>query len=599
MASNYLDISQILPMLDDSEDEDRTVDMSDDGNESDLDRDIVIPGGGGESASEEESSSEDEDAAAEDAEDAGGDAPAPNARQRRPRRPRPAAWPTPNWSDQIHDFADLEDFRGSPGINPNLECLLDSKTTPYEYFQLFVPETFYDDMAEQTNLYAAYDKKCPKSWEPVDVAAIKQYLYVNFMFGIHNLNDYKNYWSEDELLKVSAISSVMPRRRYEQINRFFHLNDNNAPRAKLKKGEEGFDPLYKVRPLMDLVRNGCINNFYPGCEVAIDEAMISFTGRLFFKQYMKGKPIPWGIKVWCCADSKTGYIFYFRVYTGKFEQASDDGQGFDVVMEMGRLLLDKWHHFYFDNFFTSVKLAEKLLSRNTYMCGTIRTNRKGWPKDLRAKKKKKDDPAVKYRQSGNLLATQWFDKRVVNVLSSNSQPRMTETMRNTAEGRVPKEIPVPIKTYNSFMGGVDLHDQYRSYYSIGRRTVKWWRNLVWFLFQVSILNAYQLYKAYYMRSVSTIKMLSHFEFRLEIIRSLRQTSSRKRCREVPTPSPRTIEKCTSIRMLGNKKRCHQCKKHGRKTASQRLPETVYGCNKCFVHICQGDCFHEHLQEQYK
>ena len=117
--------------------------------------------------------------------------------------------------------------------------------------------------------------------------------------------------------------------------------------------------------------------------------------------------------------------------------------------------------------------------------------------------------------------------------------------------------------------------------------------------EVSIINAYQLYKAYYMRSVSTIKMLSHFEFRLEIIRSLRQTSSRKRCREVPTPSPRTIEKCTSIRMLGNKKRCHQCKKHGRKTASQRLPETVYGCNKCFVHICQGDCFHEHLQEQYK
>ena len=39
-----------------------------------------------------------------------------------------------------------------------LECLLDSNTTPYEYFQMFVLKTFYDDMAEKTNLYAAYDK---------------------------------------------------------------------------------------------------------------------------------------------------------------------------------------------------------------------------------------------------------------------------------------------------------------------------------------------------------------------------------------------------------------------------------------------------------
>ena len=140
--------------------------------------------------------------------------------------------------------------------------------------------------------------------------------------------------------------------------------------------------------MIDLVQKGCNMNFQPGREVSIDEAMISFNGRLFFKQYMKGKPHPWGIKVWCCADSKTGYISQFRVYTGKNELASDNGQGYDVVMEMGQHLLDKFHHFYCDNFFTSVKLAQDLLYRQTYFCGTIRTNRKKWPKDLRGKKRR-------------------------------------------------------------------------------------------------------------------------------------------------------------------------------------------------------------------
>ena len=137
----------------------------------------------------------------------------------------------------------------------------------------------------------------------------------------------------------------------------------------------------------------------------------------------------------------------------------------------------------------------------------------------------------------------------------------------TAEGRVPKEIPQPVLTYNQFMGGVDLHDQYRSYYGIGR-TVKWWRNLAWFLFQVSVINAYQVYKHYYMRNPSTVKLLNHFQFRLEIIREMRQPSLRKRTKEMADPTS-AVQKCTTVRLLSNKKRCVQCLKNGRKSVSGR------------------------------
>lgn len=61
----------------------------------------------------------------------------------------------------------------------------------------------------------------------------------------------------------------------------------------------------------------CSDLYKPGQAISIDEAMIKFTGRLFFKQYMKSKPTPWGVKVWCSADPDTGYLLDFDVYTGK------------------------------------------------------------------------------------------------------------------------------------------------------------------------------------------------------------------------------------------------------------------------------------------
>ena len=51
------------------------------------------------------------------------------------------------------------------------------------------------------------------------------------------------------------------------------------------------------------------------------------------------------------------------------------------------------------------------------------------------------------------------------------------------------DMPAPIRTYNQYMGGVDLNDQLRSYYPSGRSGKKWWRYLFWFLLDVSIINA--------------------------------------------------------------------------------------------------------------
>ena len=39
------------------------------------------------------------------------------------------------------------------------------------------------------------------------------------------------------------------------------------------------------------------------------------------------------------------------------------------------------------------------------------------------------------------------------------------------------------------MGGIDLHDQFCGYYTIGTKSRKWWHYLFWFCVDLSIVNA--------------------------------------------------------------------------------------------------------------
>ena len=86
-------------------------------------------------------------------------------------------------------------------------------------------------------------------------------------------------------------------------------------------GVVGFDKLYKIRNFNNNVRANFLSNYDPHREQAVDEAMIKYKGTTSLKQYMPMKPIKRGIKMWCRADSKNGYLCDFNIYTGRQEQA--------------------------------------------------------------------------------------------------------------------------------------------------------------------------------------------------------------------------------------------------------------------------------------
>ena len=70
-------------------------------------------------------------------------------------------------------------------------------------------------------------------------------------------------------------------------------------------------------------------------------------------------------------------------------------------------------------------------------------------------------------QAGEVTAAAWMDRKMVTIMSTNSQPSAARTvLRKQKDGtRIHVPCPESIISYNMFMGGVDRGDQLRGYYS--------------------------------------------------------------------------------------------------------------------------------------
>ena len=90
--------------------------------------------------------------------------------------------------------------------------------------------------------------------------------------------------------------------------------------------------------------------YCPYGNFVVDESMIKFKGRLQFRQYLPTKPIKWGIKLWALAESSTGYLACWQIYTGKEGGRQENGLSHRVVMDLVRYLSGSHATIFMDNF---------------------------------------------------------------------------------------------------------------------------------------------------------------------------------------------------------------------------------------------------------
>ena len=496
------------------------------------------------------------------------------------------------WSDRLRNIH-VDEFTSPVGITFELG----NEAREIDVFKMFFNDEVLNVIVRETNRYArqklagqALDK-----WQDVTLVEIRAFLGVCVVMGVNPLPYTADYWSSDPFLGKEGIQKVMTKNRFENISRFFHFNDSSV---EPRQGDDGFDCLYKVRPILTHF-NAKIQELYkPGKRISVDEGMIGFKGRLSFYQYMPAKPTKYGIKVWMAADASNSFVNNHEVYLGKQPgRVLANGLGYSVVMELISPFLNKNHHVYFDNFFSSPKLLQDLQNEGTCACSTVRAGRVGLPPSSRRKLKREGEMICE--EKGNLVYTKWHDKCDVNILSTNFDPLAPKTVkeRRKRNGDVRVEKPACVDLYNNSMGGVDRSDQLRSYYSACRPSKKWYKYLFWFIFDLSLVNSFIIFKENVQRRGRRTLVDFRFALAKQLIAGFsRRAENRKRTMKAAalevTTTPENATGHFIIRREGNarKRHCVQCKKDGRKTSSNQAKETIYKCSQCGIALCKDPCF---------
>jgi hypothetical protein len=142
----------------------------------------------------------------------------------------------------------------------------------------------------------------------------KKFLGILLHMCISQRPNIESHWSTDPVLRCSFCTNVISRDRFLNILSVFDLNDNSQQK---KASENGFDALFKVRPLLWKLTDKFQQTYYPEEAVSVDEGMCPFRGRASFRVHMPQKPNKYGMKLFILAESRTGYIWNFEVYHGK------------------------------------------------------------------------------------------------------------------------------------------------------------------------------------------------------------------------------------------------------------------------------------------
>lgn len=246
-----------------------------------------------------------------------------------------------------------------------------------QYFNQYINDSIFQEIADKTNQTSVL--KNSKSIN-TSTSEIRKWFGISMIMACLQYPLIRMYWQKK--WQVPVICNAMTRDRFFKLRSSLKIVFDNdiSPEFRQK------DRLWKVRPLLESVRQGCLKQ-PRATHIAVDEMIVPFEGRCALKQFVKGKPNPVGIKVFVLANPN-GIVCDFIPYQGEStfkEEFKQYGLGTAAVLSLIESL-HPGHVLYFDRYFTSPKLADELYKRDFRFTGTVMVNR--LPKTLKFKSDK-------------------------------------------------------------------------------------------------------------------------------------------------------------------------------------------------------------------
>lgn len=281
----------------------------------------------------------------------------------------------------------------------------DDMHMPLTYFSRYVPQSVFKCLTEVTNEYSVLMSHINVNTSPDEV---RKLVGMHLLMGVILLPQVRLYW--DNTAKVPLISETMTAKWFFRLRNNLHIAVSEPPDCQ--------DRLWKVRPFLDSIRERCLELQLEE-EVSVDKQMIPFKGKL-----MRGKPTPWGVKVFALCG-RSGQLYDFVIYQGQNSISEDLKKAFGlcsgVVLHLAqRIPLRCNYELYFDNYFTSIPLLRQLKKDGILAAGTVRTNRlaKCPISSTQAMKKRPRGYSEECVTQDEIVAVSWRDNNCVTIASN-------------------------------------------------------------------------------------------------------------------------------------------------------------------------------------
>ena len=550
---------------------------------------------------------------------------------------------TPYFSPLSHQHA--------PHVGQNRlpSCLMHADIIePHQIFRLFFTEPILHLMVTNTNAYASVKRgnipeppckpsaSTPRSWTPICRGELMCWLGILVYMGLVRLPAVADFWrgEHDTLWPHHDFCQYMGQTRFEEIKRYFHISAPDAP----KTSPEGHRLWHgKVDPLLDTLRTSSQQYRIPQSNVTVDEAMMRFLGRSVDICKMPGKPIEVGYKFHCLADR--GYVWNFWPHSGT-------KNGYDplppiavrptpggltptgaMVLYLAKQLpyTTMAFNIFTDNYYTTVALLQQLRAIGIGGCGTTRKTGAGYPESLKVPEKAQT--RVEYHYStgaiaGGVAVLLWFDNAPVSLMTTihrlkgrssqvtkarkrptRSNPSAASQVFRTAS-QLLLDIPACVDDYNHNKVGVDVADQYRSYYSVQLVTQRNWFPIFFWALETALINSFIIYS-----DIPSCSKITHKDFRMQvawelIMQGKRRKSHHQTASTTPHHPSTTTPQASHLPISVPKEERHICEQCRLQSITVResgvpgsqsslLPKSCWKCSSCNIFLCLNssrNCF---------
>ena len=324
------------------------------------------------------------------------------------------------------------------------------------------------------------------------------------------------------------------------------------------------DALFKIRPLLNVVKKTLGSYVIPGSDLSLDESSIACRSKYGRNLIFFNNTKPCGkyhFRFYIVTDVDHYAALRLRVHTKNNSDTADgirsrldfidssswknfqaeDNENEDAILEekeqpkLVSLVVDMalpWFNtgrvLNMDNYYTSPMAFMELRKNGLYCRGTCRSNRRYFPEvvqytKVEARKSGRGSMKVATNSENGMVAMGWVDGNPVHFLTTADGTESSVVRRRVQSEVQVLHAPIAIKHYNHGMQGVDRFDQLVALYSLAKNHCfkKYYNKLAMGLLDFALTNA-EIH--YFMANPEEKKKRNHrYLFRVGLCRAMYET----------------------------------------------------------------------------